>query len=429
MTKAQIGLRTKENSRIAIEKYWKEGFVPGVSSEEISGLASKLKNRKLVESGRMKEIEREAEVHFRNELYKKDSRLYSVYTSLKEGKIKRREAKQQWREISPLIGDVEIKKRYIERIISPDDSDKELFNEAIEQIIRKRTRISFEKYDKYAKIRGLSKEQKDSFIGLAELVKREASDVLYETRLHDYLTNNILGNQDTQIIYCICLRLTHDFGHPDITLHLKPFNKIDKDGKEQFHSGEAQRYQLEKIIGMSSKVNKFSPHIKQTIMMADFDAHKYGEEAAKRMVPKTRKYLEEISKFVPEIRVVGEIDYMDEIGFDQELYMKVFESILINDGQFFPERDISRELGNCQFHRSRSINNWDDDKSKYYVAASTSRKLTEGIALSQTKENHVMVVFNDNTVAGVRFNYLVKNKIPFVSLPKLGRRLDDPTYW
>jgi hypothetical protein len=114
---------------------------------------------------------------------------------------------------------------------------------------------------------------------------------------------------------------------------------------------------------------------------------------------------------------------------NQELYEKIFESILLNDGQFFPERDIDRELKNCQFHRSRSINNWDEHKSKYYVAASTSRKLTEGVALSQAKGNHIMVLFNDNTIAGVRFNYLAKDKIPFVSLPKLGREVDNPIYW
>jgi hypothetical protein len=323
MVKTHIELRAKENTRIATEKYWKEGFVPGISSGEIKGLAAKLKNKDLVESGRMREIEREAEDYFRKELSKKDYKLYHIYNSLKEGKIKGTEAKQRWSEISPLIEDTEIKKEYIERVISLNkESDKELFNEAIEQIIKKRTKISFEKYDKYAKIRGLSKEQKDSFIGLAELVKSEASDILYEEKLHKYFTDNLLGNQDALILYCICLRLTHDSGYPDITPHLKPFNKINKYGKKQFHSGEAQRYQLEKIIEMSPRISRLAPNTKQMIMVADFDAHKYGEDAAKRMVPKTRKYSEEISNFVPGIEIVSEIDYMNEIGFNQELYEK-----------------------------------------------------------------------------------------------------------
>ncbi|MGC9309387.1 MAG: hypothetical protein ACP5D2_01690 [Candidatus Nanoarchaeia archaeon] len=430
MEKTSLESRIKENTKIALGKYWKNGFIPGISSEEIQGLVTKLKNQILVRSGRMSEIEREAESYFRKELSKKDPRTYNIYVSLKDREIKGEDASKFWSEISPFLNDGKIKEDYIRQNIEPNqDLDKELFNQAISEIVKRRTETSFKKYEKTIKRRGLSQIQGKRFVDLSELVRSEASDILYEKELHNRFVDAISGERNSQFLYCVCLRLTHDYGKPDITPHLNPFEKVDKDGQKQFHSGEAQRYQLEKIIEMSENINKLSPEIKQTIMIADFDAYKYGKEPAERIVPKTKEYIAAISDFVGELEVTSEIQYMNQIGFNQKLYDRIFTSIISNDGNFFPIRDIERELENCKFHRSRSINNWNEEMNKYYVATSTSRKLAEGVVLSQAKDNYIMIVFNDNAIAGTRFNYLVKRKTPFVSLPKLGRPVDNSIYW
>jgi len=58
MEKTSLESRTKENTKIALERYWKNEFILGISSEEIQGLVTKVKNQTLVRSRSMREIER-----------------------------------------------------------------------------------------------------------------------------------------------------------------------------------------------------------------------------------------------------------------------------------------------------------------------------------------------------------------------------------
>ncbi|MBT3281364.1 hypothetical protein HN865_03640 [Candidatus Woesearchaeota archaeon] len=422
--------RILNNTSIASRYFFEEGFVPFLSNVELTGIVTKLKNSMLHESGEMQKIGVEAELYFREILSKKNKSIFEIYLDLKEGRITGNKAKKIWSEISPKLGDYEIKNKYIQSKITPTiEDDRKLFEKAIEGIVRKRTENSFDKYDSKTQLRKLSKLQIDRFVETAEFIRTNSTDILYENGLHDIFLDSIKGNEKINFLYCVCLRFTHDEGIPDISEHLDPLIKIDKNGNFQKHTGEAQRYQLEKIIEISKFIGNNFPNINQEVMIADFDVHKYGVDSSKIMFPKSKNYLDSVSNFIEGIPVTGEMDYMAGIGFDPDLFKKIYLSLLINDGSFFPKEDMTRELENCEKHRSRSINNWTKNNSIHYVASSLARKLSEGITMSESPINHVVMLFNDNAVPGTRFNYLTNKKLPFISLPKLGRPIDDYLYY
>ena len=395
----------------ALKEYETTKIIEGISQDELVGIALKYKRSELIKEGLMPQIERSAEQCFRDYLYQKDNELFLKYLSVKDGLVDETEKKEFWSANTEKLGDKQFKLDYINSRITPDFSH---LKQAVIDIITKKYQ---ERHNQLRKDAKNNKVNPGQFITNLEIIESEASEILYASILKNTLLQGMNRSKPATFLYYLCTRQTNNEGVPDITPNFESVTKINKDGESEKRSGQTYLKQLYKIIEFSSKLKGFN----HKLIIADFDNYKYvgySENVIKALIEKTEIYKADIQTKTSNLEILTQTEFF-EPRMDKALFNDIFESVINNDGKYLPQEQIHKEMENYMITKQRSLKEWNVDKNLFYTASSIARNMAEGKALDcDTSTNYVLLVFNNRTTNGIRFNTLAENKIPFIALPK-----------
>lgn len=398
-----------------------------ISQQELADLATKYKIMRLGTAA-VQEVGEAAEVAYREHLLGISPSTHKLYIALKEGRIPKEELPNAWQIVAETLDDKEFKKTYINDHLRASTEDSIDYYSALEAILEPQIGAEMNKWGKH--IVKFPQQVRTNALDLVTRLVTSSSDTLY---IPEAVKAAALASQEStplSILHYVCLRLTHDYGEPNVCPHIYEYEKVDKDGLPEKRSGRAQRYQLDTLKTIITDLNSLAPRFKQQVVIADFDIFKFGVESSKRMRENAQRYINAVQEYMGcDILVIGETAlFSDEIPFNEELYMKIFNSVLLNDGLFFAHEDVRRELESYQEKKARSLNNWNADRNGYYAAASLARNAVEGVSIENGKPT-IVTMFNKTSTTGSRFNLLTREKVPFFCFSPYKNNGDDLELW
>ncbi|MAH42735.1 hypothetical protein CL614_03350 [archaeon] len=409
------------NNRVkdSIEIFFSEGHLPIVSDEEIQVLADKNKRRYLLAEDRMYGIQADAEQSYRKHLASTDPELFEIYVNLKDNldmsDVKRNSL---WKTYGDAFEDTYFKKEYIERRTKASiDDDSDFFEMAVSEIVRKNISHEVINCISFCKKYGLDSDQIDRFVDISQYLKYRVSDVLYPNDIDVYLAECLNHTTPLTILYYFCLRQPHDNGVPNVCPNLDPFIKLDKDGVSKKRSGRRYRDHLDSAIEFSRFIGFVEPAIHHKVIVADYDIYRFDSVYHNRLRAQAELYTEAVDKYANGmIEVTSQSRFFDDLGYDLSWEEEVFESLIENDGKYMLKDMVERERMSILERKSRSLNDWNQERNNTFTARWLARCLCEGATLSDNTHNYLPSLFFRNTAIGVTYNMLPETKLPFISI-------------
>lgn len=392
-----------------------------VPTNEIIGLASKLKIEKMAKSGAADRISYDAERYYAKKLREEFPDLFKEYRKVRVAKIKDKELNRQvFAKIEQIFPDAEIKQKYIaDRMGFHIHSDRKYLIKACQMIASRRVdeevrnlRSLFIRYSNPARF--------NEYLYIIHYLDNICNQILFKKQMLKILAEGF-SDRRIRIIFYKCLRLTHNGGNVGFYEKLDDHIGFDKNGKHIKFIAEADFFQLDSIKNIVRKFRQLHLSSENLLLISDFDLLKFKGY----FIPlqKINIYLNNLKNYFNREKIEVELDteYFDSPYFLAS-FKEIWKSIDEGSRDYIGQSEFLRIERSYEDVFSKVMKDWDSEHNHYYSVNSVARNIAEGIYLSS--EPTIVFVFGDSTVHGERFNLATRTKIPFLSIQKMKAKIE-----
>jgi hypothetical protein len=382
------------------------GEVEGISSQEVSKLASRIKREDIGPEG-VRQIALDAENYFLKLIKNAYPTHLDMYTRIKDGTATDDE-RETWQSISIEIGEQDLKEKFIEERLEPTQEDS---LRTLETILGRKLNERREKFEeKFDPLR----------VRMFLDLESRANEILYP---RDF--QKVIFNGDTPtVLHYFCLRYSHDDGNFGVIGDLEEFSFRDLQGDTQSRNGASKKFQLDTIQGLESLYGSL---VDQKVIVADSDLDKF-EHITGEHEDTVRRYIQSVRDYLGgEIPVEGARSFFLDRGLNKSDQERLAKDIANGNSDSELQCLFLNNLETNNKKIKRSLN-WGDSANLIYTATGLARSILEGMALSNPGEDYLVSIFDKSAVIGRQFNMRSGKRIPFIAFPRMPNNQDGFLY-